>query len=323
MAVLSYDELLNLVNESIVDSVELREPKRLYEPQRYLLGLGGKRIRPVLCLMSCQLFSGDPQKALSQAIALELFHNFTLAHDDIMDDAPIRRGMQTMHEKWNANVAILSGDAMLIESYRHLISGADEDTKEIIEVFNERALEVCEGQQMDMDFEEAEDIGKEDYLKMIGLKTAVLLAGSLEIGAIRAGASKEQRDHIAAFGYALGIAFQIKDDILDAFGDPKNFGKQVGGDILARKKTILYVLAMEHANESQRQLLGQQFDNGGKVDLRVVLDLFEALGVKRFATEVMQSYSTDAKEHLDALEDSFGAKRYLEAIIHKLSDRTT
>ena len=215
------------------------KPKNLYDPIKYVLDIGGKRMRPILTLMAHQLFNSEIEKSVKAAVAIEVFHNFTLLHDDIMDEAPLRRGVKTVHEKWDKNSAILSGDTMLVQSYNLLMSVEDTYLREVLNTFNKAAKEVCEGQQLDMDFENREDVSILEYLKMIEYKTSVLLAASLKIGAINGGATIEEANHVYEFGKNMGIAFQLKDDLLDAYGDPGNFGKQIGGDIISNKKTYL------------------------------------------------------------------------------------
>lgn len=232
-----------------------KEPYNLYEPINYILGLGGKRLRPVMVLMSTELFGADYKKALDAALAIEIFHNFSLVHDDIMDDAPLRRGKESVHEKWDVNTGILSGDAMLINAYR-LFENYEGDTfRDLAKLFGKTAIEVCEGQQYDVDFETRDDVTEAAYLKMIEYKTAVLVAAALKMGAIIANASLEDQESIYKFGKNLGIAFQLQDDYLDAFGDPETFGKQVGGDIIENKKTILYLMALKLGNSEQRNEL--------------------------------------------------------------------
>ena len=227
----------------------------LYEPIKYILSLGGKRLRPTLVLAACDGLGGDVKAAIPVAMAVEVFHNFTLMHDDIMDDAPLRRGKPTVHEKWDDNTAILSGDAMLVQCYDLLAEVAPSKLPELMRIFNKTALEVCEGQQHDMDFETRDDVEIEEYMEMIRLKTSVLLAGAMEMGAIVAGADQATRDSIYRFGIDTGLAFQLQDDYLDAFGDPISFGKQVGGDILADKKTFLRIRTKENATSEQLAVL--------------------------------------------------------------------
>ena len=226
-----------------------KAPVNLYSPVNYILSIGGKRMRPILTLMATDLFGGDSKDSLHAAMAVEVFHNFTLLHDDIMDDAPLRRGKQTVHEKWDVNTAILSGDVMMIKAYGFLMEYKGEVYRAVMEVFNQTAIEVCEGQQMDVDFETRSDVSLEEYVEMIKLKTSVLVACALKMGAVIAGASDKDADLIYDFGLNLGLAFQLQDDYLDAFGNPETFGKQVGGDIIENKKTYLYIIAEQRAND--------------------------------------------------------------------------
>ena len=236
-----------------------KEPINLYEPITYILGLGGKRLRPVLVLMATEVFGTDYKKALDAALAIEVFHNFSLVHDDIMDDAPLRRGKETVHEKWDINTGILSGDAMLINAYQLFENYEGETFRDLAKLFSKTAIEVCEGQQYDVDFETRDDVTQNEYLKMIEYKTAVLVAAALKMGGIVAEASLEDQNSIYEFGRNLGIAFQLQDDYLDAFGDPKTFGKQVGGDIIENKKTFLYLKALEMGTLHQKKELSDLF----------------------------------------------------------------
>ena len=240
-----YEEIKILFDQEVQKISFPDHPKLLYDPINYIMGLKAKRMRPILVLMAHQLFNKDLMNAIYPAIAIEIFHNFTLLHDDIMDNAPLRRGELTVHEKWNNNIAILSGDTMLIHAYQ-LISRVDEvNLKQVLDVFSQAAKEVCEGQQNDMDFEGDNDVSLLDYMKMIEKKTAVLLAASLKIGGIIGGANLEDQGHLYEFGKNIGVAFQLKDDLLDTFGVPKKFGKKVGGDIIANKKTFLYLKTLQ------------------------------------------------------------------------------
>jgi len=275
------------------------EPPTLYEPANYFLGLGGKRIRPVLCLMGNELFGEIDPDAWQIAAALELFHNFTLIHDDIMDRSPLRRGQPTLHEKYGSSTALLAGDVMLVRSYDYISKSQTPHIRQILEIFNRTGREVCEGQQVDMDFEKQERVGLNDYLGMIALKTSVLLAASLQIGAILGGASLGNQQHLYAFGKNLGLAFQVQDDYLDAFADPAKFGKQVGGDIVAGKKTFLLIKAMETATPAQ---LGQikkleQADPAAKV--AGMIQLFQECGVDSWARELKEQYMQTAYQHLE------------------------
>jgi geranylgeranyl diphosphate synthase type II len=299
----------NLEQLQLLIEQELREinypnsPKQLYQPIEYVLVLGGKRMRPILVLMAHQLFNDDLTKAISPALAIEVFHNFTLLHDDIMDKAPLRRGKQTVHEKWNNNVAILSGDTMLVQAYQ-LMCNVDKDVlKEILDAFNKAAIQVCEGQQWDMDFEAQSDVSLSDYMKMIENKTAVLLATSLQIGGITAGASKENQNNLYHFGLNMGIAFQLKDDLLDAFGNSETFGKQVGGDIIANKKTYLYLKALALSNSNQHAELINYFSTTEFSENKVeaVKSTFSALDIHNITSDLMKEYHTKAMQHLDAI----------------------
>ncbi|MDB5144655.1 MAG: isoprenyl synthetase [Mucilaginibacter sp.] len=289
-------------------------PAELYEPIKYILSLGGKRMRPALLLMACDLFGGDIQKAISPALAIEVFHNFTLMHDDIMDNAPLRRGKVTVHERWNPNVGILSGDVMLIEGYKLMMQVDEHLLRPILNIFNETAVGVCEGQQIDMEFETRNDVGIEEYITMIRLKTAVVLGGALKIGAIIGGASAQDAALLHTFGEQLGIAFQLQDDILDVYGNPEKFGKQVGGDIISNKKTFLLIKALELADQTQimelnKWLTTQQTDQKEKVS--AVTALYNQLQVRQYAEEAMQSYADKAFTALDAISLPDEHKQYL------------
>ena len=297
------------------------EPNNLYDPIKYVLDIGGKRIRPILTLMAHQLFNSDIEKSLKAAIAIEIFHNFTLLHDDIMDEAPIRRGVETVHEKWDKNSAILSGDTMLVQSYNLLMSIEDTHLREVLDTFNRAAKEVCEGQQWDMDFENNADVSIQEYLKMIEYKTSVLLAASLKIGAINGGSTTEEANHLYEFGKNMGIAFQLKDDLLDAFGDPGNFGKQVGGDIIANKKTYLYLKALELADEKQKAKLIHYFSENSERNRKVesVKKIFNNLDIPLHTTSLMKEYHKKAISHLDSITSS--AKKPLYKFSESLLER--
>ncbi|MGI8950825.1 MAG: polyprenyl synthetase family protein [Chitinophagaceae bacterium] len=275
------------------------EPVSLYEPGEYFLQLGGKRIRPVMCLMGNELFDNINADAWHVATAIELFHNFTLIHDDIMDDAPLRRGMQTVHTKYNASTALLTGDVMLIVAYDYLNKINNLHLHRIISLFNKTAKEVCEGQQLDMDFEKKETVELDEYLKMIELKTSVLLAASLQMGAILGGASEGNCKHIHQFGKNLGIAFQIQDDYLDAFGNPEKFGKDVGGDIRQNKKTFLLLHALEVADKKQKEELLQLMQDNSADKVQRVLSIFRDCDVDDWAKELKQKYVETAYRHLE------------------------
>lgn len=275
------------------------EPASLYEPNEYFLKMGGKRVRPVLCLMGSELFDEIKEDAWHAAAAIELFHNFTLIHDDIMDKAPLRRGMPTVHSKYGDNTALLAGDVMLVTGYEHLNKISPDHLPVILRLFNTTAKQVCEGQQYDMDFEKAATVQYDEYLRMIELKTSVALAASLKIGAILGGAGERNQNLLYEFGKKLGIAFQVQDDYLDAFGDPEKFGKQVGGDILANKKTFLLIHALEVASPSQRKEL-QHLLNGnmtGKVEK--MLQIFHECKADEWVLQVKNKCLDEAMDHLE------------------------
>ena len=296
-------------------------PPKLYKPIEYVMGLGGKRMRPILLLMAHQLFDENIEKAISPALGIEIFHNFTLLHDDIMDKAPIRRGQQTVHEKWNNNVAILSGDTMLMQAYKLLSDVHNSVLKEVLIVFNKTATQVCEGQQLDMDFETDGEVSISDYLKMIECKTAVLLAAALQIGAITANANQKEQNDLYEFGKNMGIAFQLKDDLLDAFGNSEAFGKLVGGDILSNKKTYLYLKSLEVADKNQTIKLKHYFQTKEKSQAKVdaVKTIFIALEIPQLTTDLMQEYHNRAMQHLNAIDSA--NKAPLLEFSKKLIDR--
>jgi len=274
-------------------------PATLYEPGNYFLQLGGKRIRPVMCLMGNELFDEILPDAYELATAIELFHNFTLVHDDIMDAAPLRRGMETVHKKYGDNVALLCGDVMMIRAYDYLNKIQTQYLQRIMYLFNKTAREVCEGQQLDMDFEKRNDVQLNEYLHMISLKTSVLLAASLEMGAILGGASEGNCRHIYEFGLNLGIAFQIQDDYLDAFGDPEKFGKDVGGDIKQNKKTFLLLHALEVADAAQKVEIERLMAENPADKVPKMLEIFKACNVNIWANELKEKYLQTALQHLE------------------------
>jgi len=294
----------------------LKEPKNLYNPINYILELGGKRLRPVLTLLSTETFNGDYKTALNAALSIEVFHNFSLVHDDIMDDAPLRRGKQTVHEKWDTNTGILSGDAMLIMAYQLFEDYPSNIFQALAKLFSKTALEVCEGQQYDIDFETRDDVTITEYLKMIEYKTAVLVGAAMKMGAIVANASIEDQNNIYEFGRLLGIAFQLQDDYLDAFGNPETFGKQVGGDIIENKKTFLYLKALDNLNPLKRNQLQQLFsvnleDNTEKID--TVKQFFIESGAADLTKKEIEIYTNKAFSVLDSLSVSNEKKYILRA----------
>lgn len=312
---------LHEIIEQELSSLDIpKTPENLYNPIDYIIGLGGKRMRPILVLIAHQLFDIEIKKAISPALGIEIFHNFTLLHDDIMDNAPLRRGEKTVHEKWNNNVAILSGDTMLVHAYQ-LISDVDKSiVKEVLTVFNKAATQVCEGQQCDMDFENQEDIRLIDYMTMIEKKTAALLAASLQIGGIIAGASKEHQNNLYHFGLNMGIAFQLKDDLLDTFGNSDEFGKKIGGDILANKKTFLYLKALQLANQTQKDTLLKFFNtNEVKGKVMSVQSIFKELDLPKHTKDMMKAYYIKAMKHLEAIDSA--NKEPLIVFSEKLMER--
>lgn len=296
------DQLRSLLDAAIVDYTALLPKDNLHNPIRYIMSLGGKRIRPSLVLLSADAFDGSLKEAMPAALAIEIFHNFTLVHDDIMDEAPLRRGNETVHQKWDTNTAILSGDAMVIEAYKQLALCGSEKLPELLDLFNRTSAEVCLGQQYDMDFEREEEVSEERYIEMIGLKTAVLLGCSLQMGAILANATNEECAAIYAFGKAAGIGFQLQDDYLDAFGNPENFGKQVGGDIKANKKTYLIIRALQKASEAQKKELESIYFEGkiSSPDEKVnrVREVFLELGVDQDIQKRSDGFFAEAKHQL-------------------------
>jgi geranylgeranyl diphosphate synthase, type II len=295
----SFEELSLLFKEKFEVAHFPAAPATLYDPNNYFLTIGGKRVRPVMCLMGNELFGEIIPDTYYVAMAIELFHNFTLIHDDIMDKAPLRRGMQTVHEKYDASTALLAGDVMLVKAYDYLNKIKTNYIHQVLQLFNKTATEVCEGQQLDMDFEKEEQVSMEQYLKMIELKTSVSLAASLQSGAILGGAGAGNQHHLYEFGRNLGIAFQLQDDYLDAFGNPGKFGKKVGGDIIANKKTFLVIHALEVAPAAgKRELLQLMKDNRpDKVDR--VLDIFTGCGVDKWVVDLKEKYTGIAFRHLE------------------------
>ncbi|RAJ15047.1 polyprenyl synthetase family protein [Olleya aquimaris] len=304
----------SVVTDYLKQYSSTKEPKNLYDPIHYILELGGKRLRPVLTLMTAEVFDANYQTALNAALSVEVFHNFSLVHDDIMDDAPLRRGQQTVHEKWDVNTGILSGDAMLIMAYQLFENYQPHTFQALAKLFSKTALEVCEGQQYDVDFETRDDVTIPEYLKMIEYKTAVLVGAAMQMGAIVAGTSVENQNSIYQFGKNLGIAFQLQDDYLDAFGDPKTFGKQVGGDIIENKKTYLYLKALEFLNQQEKRQLEQLFtvnleDNSDKID--TVKQFFVNSGSAEATQQAIEEYTNKAFQVLEALSISETKKEIL------------
>ncbi len=301
-----------------------REPKNLYDPIEYIMSLGGKRMRPILVLMSCDLFDGDISEAMEAALSIEMFHNFTLIHDDIMDSADLRRGKETVHKKWDLNTAILSGDALMIQSNQRLEYYEGRIFKELISLYNKTALEVCEGQQMDMDFETLQKVDLDAYLKMISYKTAVLVGASLKMGAIICEASPEDQTRIYNFGLNLGIAFQLQDDYLDTFGE-EDFGKKIGGDIIEGKKTFLYIKALELADPNDKEQLLKLYRNAEDQDKRIsdVKSIFVKYGVAEMLLTEIEKFTNKALEDIDALSLELSKQQLLKDFALSLMTRKT
>lgn len=298
------------------------QPNRLYEPISYFLQIGGKRIRPILTLLGAELFGVSKEKVIAQALSVEVFHNFTLIHDDIMDAAPLRRNRMTVHEKWNTNIGILSGDVMLIRAFQLLSDIAPQHLPEALALFNKTAIEVCEGQQYDMDFEVRDDVTLHEYIEMIRLKTSVLLGSALKLGAIVAGASEEDKNALYEFGQHIGLAFQIQDDILDLYADPEKFGKQVGGDVIANKKTMLYLSAITKASKSQREILLQlQKESNLEIKILRTRELFDHLNVREDCETQMEDHYTLAVNALEKVNAPNENKKSLLALARLLMNR--
>ncbi len=301
-----------------------RQPITLYDPIRYVLSMGGKRIRPVLMLLAYQLYKDDPESILMQATALETYHNYTLLHDDLMDNADLRRGHETVHRKWNANQAILSGDSMLVLAYERMVQCPKDKLARVLAIFTETALEIGEGQQYDIDFEQRTDVKEEEYIEMVRLKTSVLLACALKIGATLAGAPDEDLLNLYKFGEQVGLAFQLQDDFLDVYGDPKVFGKAIGGDITSNKKTYMLINAFNHANDAQREELmrwitAKTFDREEKV--AAVTRLYNEIGIDKLALDKIAYYFEQSKKYLDDVKVEEDKKTVLRQYAEKMMSR--
>ncbi|MDO9001764.1 MAG: polyprenyl synthetase family protein [Bacteroidota bacterium] len=309
--------------EGYKSTLSSKSPKELYEPENYILSLGGKRLRPLLSLIACDLFDKDPKHALNSALAVELFHNFSLMHDDILDAAPLRRNKETVHIKWNTNIAILSGDVMLVKASQVLENYDFKEFKKLSILFNKTAIEVCEGQQYDMNFENQKNVSVDDYIQMITNKTAVLLGCSLKMGAINANASEEDQTNLFLFGKHLGIGFQLLDDLLDAFAqDSEKFGKQIGGDIIANKKTFLLLKALELANEKQKKEITKSLkekDNSKKIE--TILAIYTELNIKELCQQEADKHTQIAIDYLSKVSASNSKKENLKQFAKELLKR--
>lgn len=317
-------QLLDRINIHVSELEFIRSPKGLYEPVKYVLSLGGKRIRPVLMLMGYNLYRDDISRIYGPATGIEVYHNYTLLHDDLMDRADMRRGKATVHKVWNDNTAILSGDAMLVLAYQYMTDCPPGYLKEVINLFSMTALEICEGQQMDMEFEQRSDVNEEEYIEMIRLKTAVLLAAALKIGAVIGDASPEDAALLYDFGVRIGIAFQLQDDLLDVYGDPAVFGKKIGGDILCNKKTYMLIKALERADKEQfaelkSWLTAETFSPEKKI--AAVTSIYNQIGIKAICENKMREYYTRAMKSLEAVSVAEEKKKELKALMKHLMYR--
>lgn len=317
------DELLQLINRYLDSLPYDRKPASLYAPIKYVLSMGGKRIRPTLMLLAYNLFKDDPEKILSSACALETYHNYTLLHDDLMDNADVRRGQPTVHKKWNANLAVLSGDSMLVLAYQRMTE-CDSHLAEVLRLFTETALEIGEGQQMDMEFETRNDVCEEEYIEMIRLKTSVLLACAMKIGALLADAPADDANNLYRFGEKIGLAFQLQDDHLDVYGDPAVFGKAIGGDIVSNKKTYMLINAFNRADNAQRAELERwiratDFDRQEKV--KAVTGLYDEMGIDRLAQQKIAGYFNESKTYLDRVGVSDERKSELMRYAQRMMKR--
>lgn len=321
---LSSDQILVMVNDALAHLPYDRKPASLYEPVHYVLSLGGKRVRPTLMLLAYNLYREHPENILMNALALETYHNYTLLHDDLMDNADVRRGKPTVHKKWDANTAILSGDSMLVLAYERMAQCDAVHLAEVMHLFTTTALEIGEGQQYDMEFENRNDVTEDEYVEMIRLKTSVLLACALKIGAVLADASVEDADNLYKFGEQIGLAFQLQDDYLDVYGDPKVFGKEIGGDITSNKKTFMLINAFNHANAVQRAELqkwvdAKEFDRKEKV--AAVTRLYNEIGIDKMAQAKIAYYFEQSKKYLDAVSVSADRKEELTKYAQQMMKR--
>lgn len=320
----NFDDILNIINKEVNNIKHTSEPKSLFTPIEYILGLGGKRVRPALALMSYNLYKDELQEVIPVALGIEVFHNFTLLHDDLMDRADVRRGKPTVHKKWCDNIAILSGDAMLIEAYKFVAQTKTESLSEVLELFSETATEICCGQQFDMEFESRLDVSIDEYIEMIRLKTAVLLGCALKEGAIVGGGSKDDADLLYDFGINIGLAFQLKDDLLDVYGDPETFGKKIGGDILCNKKTFLLINALQN-EETKNELLGwinkTSYNEAEKIE--AVTAIYNKLNLRAVSEKLIREYYEKGISCLDQVSVSKEKKQELSKLAEDLMFRNS
>jgi geranylgeranyl diphosphate synthase type II len=321
---LRFEEARQIVNNALENYAIDRFPEELYEPVRYILSIGGKRLRPALVLMACSVFNDAVHQAIKPALAIEFFHNFTLLHDDIMDNSNIRRGQPTVHERWDSNTAILSGDVMSILSYKIISESDDRYLKDLLQLFNSTALQVCEGQQYDMNFESRMDVTVGEYLKMIALKTAVLIAASLKAGAISGGADTVDAELLYEFGMNLGMAFQIRDDHLDVYGDPDKFGKKIGNDIVTNKKTFLLIKALELSDPDMKSRLNNLLGNENldpETKVREVTSIYQQLGIDSITADLASAYYEKSIQYLERVNAEAPRKESLAEFAEKLMNR--
>lgn len=322
------EQLLELVNDRLREVGSSRRPVSLYDPIGYVLSIGGKRLRPVLMLLAYNMYKETVEDIVGQAVGIEVYHNYTLLHDDLMDNAPMRRGHETVHLRWNANQAILSGDSMLVLAYQYMSHCSSEKLQQVIDLFTTTALEIGEGQQYDMDFEHRNDVSEDEYIEMIRLKTSVLLACALKIGALLAGASASDCENIYRFGELVGLAFQLQDDYLDVYGDPKVFGKAIGGDILCNKKTYMLINALAKADSEQRRQLEywiaqtpQEGTAEGQEKIKAITNLYNQIGIDKMAQVKIAAFFEQSRKYLDAIGVSDERKQYLKAYVEQMMKR--
>ena len=318
------EALQEKVKQSFAEQNFIYEPELLYAPIEYTLSQGGKRLRPVLLLAGCDLFDGDCEQAINAAIGIEIFHNFTLLHDDIMDKSPMRRGKETVYKRWNENIAILSGDTMFALAYRYFLNTPHKNLQQILQVFTETAIDVCNGQQYDMNFETSETVSLDEYLTMIRKKTAVLLAGALKIGSLYADCSETDRNHLYEFGINIGLAFQLQDDLLDAFGDEKTFGKPIGTDIKDNKKTFLFLKAMEQASDNDKDTLKKWFSQvseNNQEKISSVLEIYNKLSIKSITENEIEYYFSKSLQELEKINVAIEKKEPLHSFLNQLLGR--
>ncbi len=321
---LSTKEIQNAVKQLFDRENFISDPAELYEPIQYTLALGGKRLRPTLLLAACDMFGGDIAKASSAAVGIEVFHNFTLLHDDLMDKSPLRRGKETVYRRWNENIAILSGDTMFALAYRYFLRQWHPNMEAILKTFTETAIGVCDGQQYDMNFETQADVSIADYMKMIELKTAILLAGAMKIGALYANAPEKDIELLYNAGISIGLAFQLQDDLLDAYGDVSVFGKQTGTDIKDNKKTYLYLSALKEADKSQKETLQRLFKTtpeNPEEKIRTVIGIYDSLNIKALVEKDIETYFEQSLTYLDGINLGNDSKETMKQIINQLLGR--